>query len=111
GPGCSAVERLDEADEEAAGDGGAARDRVVVVEEPQVGGVAAGAGLDADPGQEVIDGAGRPIDGDADHRGPGLPVHRGAHHDVVAGAPRAEPAIVPHRVHLAVRVDLGRGQL
>jgi hypothetical protein len=64
-------------------------------------------GIGADAGEEVIDGAGDGIDGDARDSGPGLAIGGSAQHDVIAGAAAAETAIRPDDINLAGTVDGG----
>ena len=110
GPVRPAVDRGDEPRVELARVEGAAGLRVVVVGEGQACRGPTGRSVDTDPRDEVVDRAVDRIDRDPDDRRPGLPVLRGAHHDVVGGAARPEPAVRPDHVDLPLLVDLGRGE-
>src|SRR5208282_9975 len=67
--------------------------------------------IDADSGQEVINGAGGRINGNPRHRAPALAIGGGTYHDVVRSAARAEATIRPHHKYLACAVDAGGRQI
>ena len=64
----------------------------------------------ADPWNEMIDGAGGRVDGNARHRGPGNTVARCAVNQIVRGALAAKAAILPHHPNRACAIHGRRRQ-
>src|SRR5579864_3562119 len=111
GPGRSAIGGGGETYVQLARALGAAGIGIVVVNNREVRVGARAGWIDADPGDEVIDGAGGWVDRNTGYRAPDFAVGRSAHHDVVLGTAGAKAAIGPDHKDLAGAVNGGGRQV
>lgn len=66
------------------------------------------AGIDADPGDEVVDGAGNRINRNASDFRPVCAVGGSAEDQVIGGAVGAEAAVFPYNIDVACAIDGSR---
>ena len=103
-PYVAAIERGNESHVERAGGSSAVRLRIVVISESQMGRGAAGCGINAEPGNKVINCTGERINRGARRHGPTYTIRRSAHYQVIRRAVGSKTAILPHHINIACGV-------